>query len=242
MASPPNENPNVQGPAPRRRANRGLSTVLLVVIIVVVAAIGFLAVDTLLALRRPFGSVPGDIEETVRAVVNPTPTIIADPVTIVLEIRSLARLETAAYTLEKVVTAESGEGPLGFLFKDRLLLVAHGEVIAGVDLSKITEDDIIVTGDEVFVTLPAAEIFVATLDNDQSYVYDRETGLLGPEVDLETLARQEAERQILDAALEDGILQKAQDNAEVYVRGLLQALGFEQVTFITATPMPGSSP
>jgi hypothetical protein len=224
------------------RPNRNLSMLLSVVIIVVVAAIGYVAVDTLLSLRRPLQSLPGDVEETLRAVVNPTPTVVADPVTIVLEIRALARLETAAYTVEKVVTAESGEGPLGFLFKDRLLLVAHGQVIAGVDMSKMTEADIIVSGNEVFITLPAAEVFVATLDNEQSYVYDRETGLLGPEIDLETLARQEAEQRILEAALEDGILQKAQDNAEVYVRGLVMALGFEEVTFITATPMPSASP
>lgn len=223
---------------PRRGPN--LSTLLTVVIIGVVALIGYLVVDTLLTLRRPLEGVPQDIEETVRDVINPTPTIVADPVTIVLEIRSLARLETASYTIEKVITAETGTGPLGFLFRDRLLLVAHGEVIAGVDMSKMSEEDIIVSGDEVFVTLPAAEVLVTRLDNEETYVYDRETGALGPERDLETQARQEAERRILEAALEDGILDKAQENAEVYVRGLLSALGFEEVTFITATPMPSS--
>lgn len=223
---------------PRRGPN--LSTLLTVVIIGVVALIGYLVVDTLLTLRRPLEGVPQDIEETVRDAINPTPTIVADPVTIVLEIRSLARLETASYTIEKVITAETGAGPLGFLFRDRLLLVAHGEVIAGVDMSKMSEEDIIVSGDEVFVTLPAAEVLVTRLDNEETYVYDRETGALGPERDLETQARQEAERRILEAALEDGILDKAQENAEVYVRGLLSALGFEEVTFITATPMPSS--
>jgi hypothetical protein len=222
------------------RPKRGLSALLMIVIIVVVAAIGYLVVDTLLTLRRPLQGIPEEFEETLREVVNPTPTIIADPVTIVKEIRALARLETAAYSIEKVVTAETGEGPLGFLLRDKLLLVAHGEVIAGVDLSKMTEDDIIVSGDEVFITLPAAEVFVATLDNDQTYVYDRETGLLGPEIELETLARQEAEQRILEAALEDGILDKAQENAEVYVRSLMEGLGFEQISFITATPMPSS--
>lgn len=220
------------------RPKSRISTLLVVLIVLVMAAIGFVLVNTVLSLSRPLSGLPEDLEDTLRDVANLTPTVVADPVTIVLEIRSLSRLETAAYTVEKVVTAESGEGPLGFLFRDKLLLVAHGEVIAGVDLSKLTEDDIIVSGDEVFVTLPAAEVFVATLDNEQTYVYDRETGLLGPETDLETLARQEAERRILEAALEDGILDKAQENAEVYVGGLIRALGFEQVSFITATPMP----
>lgn len=227
MESPPNQ-------------NRRLSTALLVVIILVVGAIGYVAIDTLLSITRPIQSVPRELEETIREAVNATPTVVADPVTIVLEIRSLARLETAAYTIEKVVTAESGEGPLGFLFRDELLLVAHGEVIAGVDMSKISEDDIIVSNNEAFVTLPAAEIFISTLDNEQTYVYDRQTAVLGQQVDLETLARQEAERRITEGALEDGILDKAQENAEVYVRGLLTALGFQEVTFITGTPMPPS--
>ena len=44
--------------------------------------------------------------------------------------------------------------------------------------------------------------------------------------------------QIEDAALEDGILQKAQENAEAYMGSLLMGLGFEQVTFIKGTPTP----
>ena len=90
------------------------------------------------------------------------------------------------------------------------------------------------------MTLPAAEIFVATLDNEQTYVYDRQTAVLGQQVNLETLARQEAAQQIEQAALEDGILQKAQENAEAYLRSLLMGLGFDEVSFITGTPMPPS--
>ena len=54
---------------------------------------------------------------------------------------------------------------------------------------------------------PPAEVFIATLDNQKSYVYDRETGIFTKGVnDLETLARQAAEQEILKAAMEDGIL------------------------------------
>lgn len=218
--------------------NRTLSNILLVVIILVVALVGFVIVNTVLSLTRPVNNLAGGINEALQNVVNPTPTIIADPVTIIREIRNLARLETASYTIEKVIIAENGEGTFGFLFRDRLLLVAHGQVIAGVDLAKMSPDDIIVSGDEVFVTMPAAEVFVVAIDNEQTYVYDRRTAVLGRQVDLETLARREAERQIGSAAVEDGILDKAQTNAEIFVEGLLNALGFEQVTFITATPMP----
>ena len=66
--------------------------------------------------------------------------------------------------------------------------------------------------------LPPAEIFIATLDNEKSYVYDRETGILAkPDVNLETLVRQRAEEEIRNAAINDGILEQAQVNAEAYL-------------------------
>ena len=77
-----------------------------------------------------------------------------------------------------------------------------------------------------------AEVFVASLDNDKSYVYDRETGLLTKgNVDLETEARAAAENVILNAAIEDGILVQAQLNGENYLITLFQNLGFEDVIF-----------
>ena len=85
----------------------------------------------------------------------------------------------------------------------------------------------------MYVTLPPAEIFVATLDNQKSYVYDRDTGFLNQGVqDLETLARQTAEDEIRKAALEDGILQQAQTNAENYLFRFFQALGYDNVIFV----------
>ncbi len=166
-------------------------------------------------------------------VLNPTPTIIPDPVTIIHEIQALARLETVHYTLEKVITAESGAGTsLDFLFADKLLLVAYGEVIAGVDMAQIEAGDLVLKNGVLYVTLPAGEIFVATLDNDKSYVYNRETGLLSQnKVDLETLARQAAEDEILQAALDDGILDQAEINAEHYLLRLFDALGYPDVVF-----------
>ncbi|WP_448335034.1 DUF4230 domain-containing protein [Bellilinea sp.] len=164
---------------------------------------------------------------------NPTPTIIPDPVTIIYEIRSLARLETAQYSMEKIITAEAGQGELSFLFGDKLLFVAHGKVIAGVDLEKLKPEDLWVQNGVLYVRLPAAEIFVATLDNDLSYVYDRETGILRRgEINLETLARQAAVREIEKAAIADGILDWAQMNAESYLSRLFRSLGYADVIFV----------
>jgi hypothetical protein len=169
----------------------------------------------------------------VSSILNPTPTIIPDPVTIIHEVRSLARLETIQYSLEKIIRAEENQGPLGFLFGDRLLFVGHGIVIAGVDLGKMEDDSAFFEPDgTLVVVLPEPEVFVATLDNDKSYVYDRETGLLSRgDINLETAARQAAEAQILEGALEDGILEQARVNAESYLLRLLASLGFTDVVF-----------
>jgi hypothetical protein len=81
--------------------------------------------------------------------------------------------------------------------------------------------------------LPDAEIFLTTLDNDKSYVYDRDTGLLTKgDINLETAARQAAEDAIEEAALEDGILDQAQQNAEAYLYRLLRSLGYPDIIFI----------
>lgn len=187
------------------------------------------------------GTALGNAQTEVSRLQNPTPTIRPSPATIVLKIQTLSRLETAEYTVEKVITAEENQGPFGWLFGDRLLLVAHGQVIAGVDLGKMKSSDIIVTPDNrVVVTLPAAEILVVTLDNSKSYVYSRDTGILvgKGDIHLETTARQAAEQEILTAAQQDGILKLAQDNAQNVVRSLLLGLGFTDVQFITGTPVP----
>jgi hypothetical protein len=163
---------------------------------------------------------------------NPTPTILADPITIIHSVRSLARLETIQYSVEKVITAESGQAPFGFLFGDKLLLVAHGIVIAGVDLEKLKPQDLQLENGVLLVKLPSPEIFVATLDNDKTYVYNRETGLLTKgNVHLESDARRAAEEAIRQAAITDGILDLAKNNAESYLIRLFLALGYRDVVF-----------
>jgi len=180
----------------------------------------------------PITDTTSTLRTQVAKVLNPTPTILPDPVTIINEVRSLARLETIQYSVEKIITAEIGQEVFGPLFGDRLLFVAHGTVIAGIDLDKIEASDLDLQRGFLMVRLPDAEIFITAVDNEKSYVYDRQTGLFKKgEQDLETLARQAAEEEIYQAALDDGILDQAAINGEVYLLKLFNALGFENVVF-----------
>lgn len=220
---------------------------LIVVILVALVAVPLVLLSTVQRsadqVLAPLEQANQQLQTQVSELLHPTPTILPDPVTIINEVRSLARLETIQYTIEKVITAEIGQGQFGFLFGDRLLFVAHGSVIAGVDLAKMTPADLRLEGDVLHATLPQPEIFVATLDNDKSYVYDRETGILRREqVDLETQARQVAEQEIAKAALQDGILDTARINAETYLSSLFNSLGFSRVVFEYAGPTPTPLP
>ncbi len=120
------------------------------------------------------------------------------------------------------------------MFGDKLILVAHGAVIAGVDLAKLTPDNLWLDHGALNVRLPDPEVFVATLDNAKSYVYDRDTGLLTHgDIHLESEARRVAEEEIKKAALEDGILEQARTNAESYLDRLFRSLGFPEVVFVS---------
>jgi Protein of unknown function (DUF4230) len=186
---------------------------------------------------NPLRSANKQLGTQVSGLLHPTPTIIPDPVTIIHEVQALARLETIRYTVEKVITAETNQGALAVLFGDRLLFVAHGYVIAGIDMQKIKTEDLWLEGNMLNVRLPAVEVLVASLDNDKSYVYDRQTGLFTPgNPTLETRARQVAEQEILKAAIADGILDNASTNAQTYLRWFFETLGYKQINFIPPKP------
>jgi hypothetical protein len=151
--------------------------------------------------------------------------------TVVDHIQRLQRLETVVYTMDKLVTG-SKENTFfpDFLVGDRLLMMVHGEVVAGIDFSNLKLGDVRVDGKQIHLHLPAPQVFHTRIDSAKTRVYSRQTGLLVPtDPNLETQVREEAERQLLGAALTDGILRTAQQNAVLTVTSLLQGLGFEKI-------------
>jgi|HubBroStandDraft_4_1064222.scaffolds.fasta_scaffold05538_5 hypothetical protein len=167
------------------------------------------------------------------AVTGRTLTIDVSQPTVVDRIQRLQRLETVVYTMDKIVTGAKENSILpDFLAGDRLLMMVHGEVVAGIDFSSLKPGDVKVNGKEIRLHLPAAEVFSTRIDSEKTRVYSRQTGLLvATDPNLETQVRQEAERQLYGAALADGILRTAQANATLTISSLLQGLGFEKVEF-----------
>ena len=160
-------------------------------------------------------------------VLQPTPNVI-------VAIEDLARLETTSFHVERVIDLVARQRQVFGLVEaeDAILLVAAGDITAGVDLTKMRDGDVVVDVQRrrATVTLPPPEIFAATLDNESTYVHTRDTDALARrDPHLETRARREAERTLRESAIEGGILERAGANAETAVRTLVRSLGYDTI-------------
>ena len=148
-------------------------------------------------------------------------------------IRKLDELTTLRTTQSVVVTKED-PGRLGELLTgEEVVVVAVGNVDAGVRLDGLGPDGVRVEGTRVAIWLPEPEILSVSLDEGKTRLYDRDQGLLDfrPNDDLAEDARGEAEDHILAAAQEADVLEQAQANAEESIRAFVLSLGFEEIEF-----------
>ena len=172
---------------------------------------------------------------TATATFTPTRTPTPTPRVTTLEVRSLGRIETTKFLMQTVIDRERSPNNVWerVFGTDKLLLVAEGEVVAGFDMTQVSKQDIIVRGDLVIITLPSPEILYSKVDNDKTYVYERKTGLFRkPDKDIESEARQLAERAMVDHALKGEILEQAEANGRLQIEAFLRSLGFTHVVIV----------
>ena len=153
---------------------------------------------------------------------------------VVEHIQKLNRLETVVYSLDTVVEGDKTTPLLpDILAGDKILLVVHGQSIAGIDLSQLKPEDVRIDANNprsIHVNLPPSQVFVTSLDNEHTRVFARSTGLLVPvDQNLESDTRAKAQQQLQAAAMADGILDAARKNARATIATLLYSLGFQQV-------------
>jgi hypothetical protein len=149
-------------------------------------------------------------------------------------IQDLDQLATVRWRESVIISRESGGTELERLVSgERVLLVATGDVEAGVNLADLEGDDVRVAGETVTIRLPEPEILSVSLDEDETGVYDRDLGLLNirPDDDLVEEARERALIEVEGAARENGILDYAESNAEDSLRAFVTTLGFKEVRF-----------
>jgi hypothetical protein len=149
-------------------------------------------------------------------------------------VRELDQLATVRWTESVPVTRQSGGDVLDRLFSgEEVLVIATGEVEAGVDLSEVGKNDVRVEDDTVTMRLPEPEILSSSLDEEKTRVYDRDFSPLNvrPDDDLVEEARARAIEKVEKTARENGILQTAEINAEDSIRAFVTTLGFQEVRF-----------
>ena len=157
---------------------------------------------------------------------------------LVQRIENIQELSTTVQTIETVVPA-SAERKIGDipLATTRLLYIARGEIEAGVDLSQLTDADIVVSNNSVEINLPPAKILDSKIDVNRSRVYDYNRGFLnlGPDVapQLQTLAQRETLSKMIATACQEGILDNANLKAKEAITQLLMNTGHRQVTVNT---------
>jgi hypothetical protein len=148
--------------------------------------------------------------------------------TVIRQVQTLSDLVTVKYVLEKVVILED----VKWYGENRVLLLAHGIVKAGIDLRRLTAEDVAISGKTISLRLPTPQITDAYLDDPRSQVIDHTTGLLRAfDKDLEQTARQNAVDDIRRAARTDGILDEADKRARLELELFLRQAGFEQIEF-----------
>jgi hypothetical protein len=167
-------------------------------------------------------------------VVRPTPDVL-------VAVRDLARLESASFHMERVIDLTDKQSKLWGIVttEDAILLVAVAEVSAGIDLQKLTAKDVTVDPARrtARIELPAPEVLHAALDNEKTYVHSRKTGTLADRHEnLESRARREAEKTLVDSARQAGLLQRASDNARRTVEALVHSLGYDKVEVTVRSP------
>lgn len=167
-----------------------------------------------------------------------TPPQINNPHLIVKQVQTLSELTTTKFIMDAIIPTSSSRKLGNFVIGEtNLLYVARGEVKAGLDLSKISETNVVIAGDTLKITLPAPQILDEKIDVNQSQVYDYDRGFLnlGPDVapELQTQAQRQTLAKIKETACQQKILDQANEKAVILISQLMETAGYEKVEVIT---------
>ena len=211
------------------------------VVLIIFMVVGSLAAYTFMQSLNQAESAVESVGEFVQQLVIPaTAVILPDSSIIVNQVQDIARLETATVDLEKVITAERGTDALFGALGESMIFVANGTIVAGIDFEEMEEGDLrVVDPQTVWVHLPDAQIFddLPVLNQEESYVADRDTGLFTrADPELETEVRRIAAQTIREEAIGTGVVETADENAEIFISNFLTGLGFTNIVFYEETP------
>jgi len=179
----------------------------------------FVPVATILALCLFFGAY----SHTGGLLRSPP---MANTATLLRQVQTLSQLVTVKYVLEKFVDVRDAK----WYGDNRVLLLAHGIVKAGINLNNLQAADLQITGKKITVSLPPPAITDVYLDDHYTQVLDYTTGTLRAfDKDLEQNARKQAVDELRVVALDSEILKDARDRAQAQLTALFLQIGFTEV-------------
>lgn len=182
--------------------------------------------------------IAGGVFLTLRKLSAPSEQIrqTLSPPSVVKEIQQLNSLISVKYILQKAIGFEEAKVPFG---SEKILLFIQAEVLAGVELDKLAANQVTLNGGKLTIALPPPKILHIVVDDNETRVWDRRVTWWTPWVpanpDLERRARLAGKNAIEQTAVQMGILDRAKQNAQASIRGLLRALGAESVEFVSGT-------
>ena len=155
------------------------------------------------------------------------------------QIQQLNRLESTAFYIDTIVQTQKA-GRWYFLWQDaqRGLFIAQGKVLAGIDLNKLTAQNVQILDDKVILTLPPVEIL--SVDLAKLEVYDLQTGNLGlhpVDNSVFTEVQQRAKQQVLTSACQADILNHAQVQAQQQLETLFALMQTPVSVYPSSVPV-----
>ncbi|NET09387.1 MAG: DUF4230 domain-containing protein [Merismopedia sp. SIO2A8] len=160
------------------------------------------------------------------------------------QVRGVSELTTAILTTESVIPTRSDRTLGSYVIgTTRLLYIAHGEVKAGIDLTNVGPNDILLDENSLTIQLPPPVILDRKIDVEKSQVYDYDRGFLGlgPDTapELQTLAQQTTLGELVIAACDHGLLEQANERAVTALSQLFNVTNqYEFVDIQTQPPAP----
>lgn len=168
--------------------------------------------------------------------------VIDDTSNIVTEIRKISEFTSACYYKDVILKEKkaneriSGKVVNSFskkddpILEDLLVIIASGNVRAGFDLSKIDSSDIVVTDSCLQITLPKAEILEAVVNPSGFDIFIEEGKWSHQQV---TKVEDRAILQLKKDAINDGLLDKANELGVARLTELFKTFGYNQVIIKT---------
>lgn len=163
------------------------------------------------------------------------------PSTVLIErIEAMGKLELVKYSFQEVTEMKELSPSVLNLIKldadSKAILISRGEAVGCVDLTKMTDRDISVVGDSVFIRLPPPELCYYKLNVNDTKLYSVETGLFANRDQFISRAYRQAEKNIEKAARKSDILEQSQYQAKMILRPLLEEVSGKTVIFTERLP------